>query len=506
MLKYALIRAYFIWKAEMADSLGTPEYEAISLELLDMKERINQLATAIGQDVRLLKDRTLNDLTLTGLAADYAAEPIAATDTGLAALGKLQKQILAVEGEIPTVDYNQVRNVTLTGLSYDDEGRIIATDTVVQAFGKLQGQFDQIKMSGIGVVNMFKDTFSPDANTRIKLLHGAGEVLSGFTAAPADGYDRYNLTNVAAARTISWTDSSMSTIESGETYTWSCRARGDLTNLKFKILYDTNDGNGWKLAAEQDLNFVSGWMLTQSFTFYVPAGSTQVNLILETSSTTANQYIDLQHGSVKLEKGAIRTGWLPSEEELLAKPAEVNIDYSQALDEFLTGYTVAASVDVVRANDNTLTAFGKVQKSLDTLFARGLPEDTILTNFVAATSIDNVNNTDSILTALQKLQYSAVDAYWKAVYVEDAYTTASVHEIWWDDLANDRTWQGIHFAPEEWRTSPDRGFPTIDAGILYVYKHDDYPLLYQEYKTYNLQTWIRSFDGTNWTAWKQTVA
>ena len=54
MLEYALIRAYFIWINEMADTTGNQEYEAISLELRDMKDRINQLASAIGQDVRVL--------------------------------------------------------------------------------------------------------------------------------------------------------------------------------------------------------------------------------------------------------------------------------------------------------------------------------------------------------------------------------------------------------------------------------------------------------------------
>lgn len=304
----------------MADGAVNQEYDAISAELRDMKERINQLATAIGQDVRVLQERNLKDLTLTGLANNYASVKIAATDTGIQALGKLQKQIDTISSDTPDIDYTQALSVPLTGLVFDDQGKIVATDTVLEAFGKLQGQLNDI----------------------------------------------------------------------------------------------------------------------------------------------------------------------------------------DPVNEWLTGFTVAAEVDTIRATDSTLTAFGKVQAHLNQIDA-DLANDiihAILTPFVEATDFDDVNNTDSILTAIQKLSYTASDAYWKAIYVEDNYTAASMHEIWWDDNANDKTRAGVFYASEDWRGETSRNFPTELAGVMLVTKHPDYPQITQEYTAYsNRNKWVRTYTGTAWTAW-----
>ena len=258
----------------MAESVNNREYEAISLELQDMKERINQLASLIGQDIRSLTERNLKDLTLTGLAENYPNSQITAEDSGVTALGKLQRQI---------------KNV--------DEG-------------------------------------------------------------------------------------------------------------------------------------------------------------------------------------------------------VANIDYSQALQELLVGFSVSEELEDIRNDDNILTAFGKAQKYLQTLNQR------VETIEQSSGSVD----IDYSQASLENLTNMVDDAFWKARYVEDNYTEASTQEIWWNDNANNRTWAGIHYAPEDWRGSVARNFPTEAAGILKVLKHSDYVLVIQEYTTYvSLERWIRSFDGTTWTPWKQIV-
>lgn len=521
MLEYALIRAYFIWINEMAESVSTQEYEAISLELRDMKERINQLASAIGQDVRSLTEKNLKDLTLTGLVADYSGSPITATDSGVTALGKLQKQINNVDAGVANIDYSQALQELLEGfvvsaevedIRNDDNiltafgkaqkylqtlnqrvetieqssgsvevdysqallenltnmvvtaafENIRVDDNVLTAFGKAQRNFLFLKEKtealdyGFGITNLFKNTNNPTAIDPLQLVNGTDAAITGFTLEylPWDA-NKYTLNLTTGERAIKYTDTGMNVFERGETYTWSLRAMGTATPVKFSIGWF--DGNSWAILKEKPLELAAEWNLFNQFTFTIPNNAQSIYLAFDSQSATLGSTFFIEHGSMKIERGYVATGWMPTIEEL-QKP--------------YLGDSI----------------------------------QSILYGFTAVTEQSDVNDTDSVLTALQKLQYMANDAYWKAAYIEDNYTAASTHEIWWDDDANDRTWSGIHYAPEDWRGEEIRNFPTWAAGILTVLKHPDYALVTQEYTTYvSLERWIRSFDGTTWTPWKQIV-
>lgn len=521
MIQYALIRAYFIWKVEMAESVSTQEYEAISLELRDMKERINQLASAIGQDVRLLKEKNLKDLTLDGLAADYPNSPIGATDSGVTALGKLQKQIKNVDDGVANIDYSQALQELLAGfviaaevedIRNDDNvltafgkaqkylqtlnqrvetieqssgsvdidysqallenltNMVVAAafenirvdDTVLTAFGKAQRNFLILKEKadaldyGFGITNLFKNTDNPTATDPLQLVNGTNAEITGFTLEylPWDA-NKYTLNLATGERAIKYTDTGMNVFERGETYTWSLRAMGTATPVKFSIGWF--NGTSWAILKEKPMELAAEWNLFNQFTFTIPDDAQSIYLAFDSQSTTLGSTFFIEHGSMKIERGYVATGWMPTIEELQRPYLGDSIH-------------------------------------------------SILHGFTAATEQSDVNNTDSVLTALQKLQYMADDAFWKAAYIEDNYTAASTHEIWWDDDANDRTWSGIHYAPEDWRGEEIRNFPTWAAGILTVLKHPDYALVTQEYTTYvSLERWIRSFDGTAWTPWKQIV-
>lgn len=82
--------------------------------------------------------------TLTGVVFT-ASSAIAAADTLLVALGKLQAQINTTNTNLTTANTNlqaNVRATPLTGLSTATLARIAATDTVLAAMGKLQAQAD----------------------------------------------------------------------------------------------------------------------------------------------------------------------------------------------------------------------------------------------------------------------------------------------------------------------------------------------------------------------------
>ncbi|MFJ2981182.1 MULTISPECIES: hypothetical protein [unclassified Pseudomonas] len=81
---------------------------------------------------------------LTGLST-ASASTVVATDTLLAGVGKLQAQINTTNTNLTTANTNlqtNVRATPLTGLSTATLARIAATDTVLAAMGKLQAQAD----------------------------------------------------------------------------------------------------------------------------------------------------------------------------------------------------------------------------------------------------------------------------------------------------------------------------------------------------------------------------
>lgn len=505
----------------MAETTGNQEYEAISLELRDMKERINQLASAIGQDVRSLSERNLKDLTLDGLNSDYPSSDIVNTDSGVTALGKLQKQLKNVNDGVANIDYSEALQEFLVGFTVAAEvADVRADDNILTAFGKVQkyldslrvrmedveessgsvtvdysqallenltdmvvdSEYDDIRVDdnvltafgkaqrnflilkekadaldyGFGITNLFKNTDNPTATDPLQLVNGADAVITGFTLEylPWDA-NKYTLTSTTGERSIKYTDTGMNVFERGDTYTWSVRAMGTATPVKFSVGWF--NGTSWAVLKEKTMALAAEWNLFNQFTFTVPVDAESVYLAFDSQSTTLGSTFSIEHGSMKVERGYVATGWMPTLEEL-QKPYLGDSIHS------------------------------------------------ILYGFSAATEQSDVNSSDSVLTALQKLQYMANDAYWKAMYVEDSYTAASTHEIWWNDNANDRTWSGIHYAPEDWRGEESRNFPTWNAGILTVLKNPDYPQIMQEYTTYvSLERWIRSFDGTTWTPWKQIV-
>ena len=502
MLEYALIRAYFIWINEMADTTGNQEYEAISLELRDMKDRINQLASAIGQDVRVLKEKNLKDLTLTGLVADYPLVQIDVDDDGVTALGKLQKQILAVEGDIPEVDYGNVLTVKLTGLVFDDLGQITATDTILQAFGKLQAQvsdidpvnefiegftvateLDTIRDTdstvtafgktqkwineldlradkadyGMGLFNLMLNTENPTTAKPLQFMGGSVLFPTGMSVQYVEGETKVILDVGEGHRHFNFNDMTNWLLERGDTYTISFRVKGTLKPVTLTIHYF--NGSSWGVASELgELTIEQDWTTLNTFTFTVPEDAVFTSLKFDALSSTVGAFVSFENGSFKCERGFVHNDWTPALSEMM----EPNLDES------------------IHA---------------------------ILTPFVAATEIESVLNTDSILTALQKIQKYGYDAYWKAIHIEDNYAAASKHEVWWDDNANDKNWEGVFHLPEDWRGEEARNFPTWEAGVMVVSKHDDFALILQEYTTYaSLKKWIRSFDGTDWTAWKVVLA
>lgn len=501
MLEYAIIRAYFIWINEMAETTGNQEYEAISLELRDMKDRINQLASAIGQDVRVLKEKNLKDLTLTGLVADYPLVQIDVDDDGVTALGKLQKQILAVEGDIPEVDYGNVLTVKLTGLVFDDKGQITATDTVLQAFGKLQAQVSDIDPVneflegftvateldtiqdndstltafgktqkwineldlradkaeyGFGLFNLMLNTENPTAAKPLQFLNGSVMTPTGMRIDYSENQDYIVLEVAEGDRYFSFNDIPNWLLERGDTYTLSFRIRGGIPPVVLSMHHF--DGSTWHRTEIGTLEFVNEWFTLNTFSFKVPDNAEFTSLRFDVNNATIGGAIAIEHSSFKCERGFVHNDWTPALSELASPNLSESIH-------------------------------------------------AILTPFVAATEIESVLNTDSILTALQKIQKYGYDAYWKAVYIEDNYAAASKHEVGWDDNANDKNWEGVFHLPEDWRGEKARNFPTWEAGVMVVSKHDDFALILQEYTTYaSLKKWIRSFNGTKWTAWKVVLA
>lgn len=130
----------------MVDTTGSQEFTALTQDLNLVKQNVNQLAAAVGQDVKNLKNKTLASYTLTGLGAQYPATVILNTDDALMALGKLQAQIDAVDGKIPAVDYSEALQVVLTGLSIPATASAVTSqDTILVSFGKLQKQINDVQ-------------------------------------------------------------------------------------------------------------------------------------------------------------------------------------------------------------------------------------------------------------------------------------------------------------------------------------------------------------------------
>jgi hypothetical protein len=77
----------------------------------------------------------VRDAVLTGLST-ATSTAIAATDSVLAAFGKLQAQITSVAGDIV--------NAALTGFSTSTSTAVVSTDSVVQGIGKLQAQVNSL--------------------------------------------------------------------------------------------------------------------------------------------------------------------------------------------------------------------------------------------------------------------------------------------------------------------------------------------------------------------------
>ena len=137
----------------MVDTTGSQELTALTQDLSLVKQNVNQLAVAVGQDVKNLKNKTLASYTLTGLTADYPATVILNTDDALTALGKLQAQIDAVDGKIPAVDYSEVLDEVLTGLSIPaTASAVTAQDTILVSFGKLQKQINDVQTLNVATI------------------------------------------------------------------------------------------------------------------------------------------------------------------------------------------------------------------------------------------------------------------------------------------------------------------------------------------------------------------
>lgn len=137
----------------MVDTTGSQEFTALTQDLNLVKQNVNQLAAAVGQDVKNLKNKTLASYTLTGLAAQYPATVILNTDDALTALGKLQAQIDAVDGKIPAVDYSEALHEVLTGFTVPATvSAVTSQDTVLVSFEKLQKQINDVQTLKVATV------------------------------------------------------------------------------------------------------------------------------------------------------------------------------------------------------------------------------------------------------------------------------------------------------------------------------------------------------------------
>ena len=137
----------------MVDTTGSQEFTALTQDLNLVKQNVNQLAAAVGQDVKNLKDKTLASYTLTGLAAQYPAAFILNTDDALTALGKLQAQIGALDGKIPAVDYSEALHEVLTGLTIPATASAVTSqDTILVSFGKLQKQINDVQTLNVTTI------------------------------------------------------------------------------------------------------------------------------------------------------------------------------------------------------------------------------------------------------------------------------------------------------------------------------------------------------------------
>ena len=137
----------------MVDTTGSQEFTALTQDLNLVKQNVNQLAAAVGQDVKNLKNKTLASYTLTGLAAQYPATVILNTDDALTALGKLQAQIATVDGKIPAVDYSEALHEVLTGLTIPATASAVTSqDTILVSFGKLQKQINDVQTLNVTTI------------------------------------------------------------------------------------------------------------------------------------------------------------------------------------------------------------------------------------------------------------------------------------------------------------------------------------------------------------------
>ena len=137
----------------MVDTTGSQEFTALTQDLNLVKQNVNQLAAAVGQDVKNLKNKTLASYTLTGLAAQYPATVILNTDDALTALGKLQAQIDEVDGKIPAVDYSEALHEVLTGLTIPASASAVTSqDTILVSFGKLQKQINDVQTLNVTTI------------------------------------------------------------------------------------------------------------------------------------------------------------------------------------------------------------------------------------------------------------------------------------------------------------------------------------------------------------------
>lgn len=112
---------------------------ALSGDLEEIKSAFNALAQAIGTDIKSLKtnvtgleNRDVLQTPLTGLSLAVGTT-LVATDTLLAAVGKLQKQITNNKAIAPS-------SGTLVGMVTTVDGVVVPTDTILRAIGKLQRQ------------------------------------------------------------------------------------------------------------------------------------------------------------------------------------------------------------------------------------------------------------------------------------------------------------------------------------------------------------------------------
>lgn len=101
-----------------------------------------QAASTISNFQTTVRDTGLLSLTIP------AAAPITESDTVLQAFGKVQAQINATNTDLPA----NVRGTVLTGLSTADSTPVVATDTVLIGFGKLQAQMGAVA-SALDAIN-----------------------------------------------------------------------------------------------------------------------------------------------------------------------------------------------------------------------------------------------------------------------------------------------------------------------------------------------------------------